>query len=367
LTALLLALTDVLSTLLADAAGGGPGTLLSRAALAAGTGAIALSPFVACFVAILTVAGAVVLWLEMFMREAAVYVVVLLLPFTFSAFVWPARRVWALRAAELLVALVLCKLVIVAVLTLGAAAFAHSATVTGTLTGLVLLILGVFAPWAMVRLVPFAELADGAVSRIRQEAPVPRSPVGMALAAAEPAEEWARTATARMRREADRVTGEPGPPAGGAHEPARSAPPGEAESVLLGAGAGRHGAARAAPDADHRGGTAHEGEAGAPLDRPNPETGARPASGRGEGDGHGEAAAGDTDIAAPGERVPDMPRRWQAPDWSWRPLHLGLDKGFPPPELWVDPDGEAPTTAVDPPPSEQTELAPNAEPRADDE
>ena len=57
-----------------------------------------------------------VLWLELLMREAAVYVIVLMLPLVFAALVWPARRVWAVRAVELLVALILSKFAIVAVL-----------------------------------------------------------------------------------------------------------------------------------------------------------------------------------------------------------------------------------------------------------
>ena len=56
------------------------------------------------------------------MREAAVYVIVLMLPLAFAALVWPARRVWAVRAVELLVALILSKFAIVAVLALGGAA-----------------------------------------------------------------------------------------------------------------------------------------------------------------------------------------------------------------------------------------------------
>ena len=70
--------------------------------------------------------GALVLWLELLMREAAVYVVVLMLPLAFAAMVWPARRVWAIRAVELLVALILSKFAIVAVLTLGGAALGQS-------------------------------------------------------------------------------------------------------------------------------------------------------------------------------------------------------------------------------------------------
>ena len=68
------------------------------------------------------------------MREAAVYVVVLMLPLAFAALVWPARRIWAVRAVELLVALILSKFAIVAVLSLGGAAISASAghaSVTG--------------------------------------------------------------------------------------------------------------------------------------------------------------------------------------------------------------------------------------------
>ena len=71
------------------------------------------------------------------MREAAVYVIVLMLPLVFAAMVWPARRVWAIRAVELLVALILSKFAIVAVLALGGAALGHSVghSVTGLLAG----------------------------------------------------------------------------------------------------------------------------------------------------------------------------------------------------------------------------------------
>ena len=65
------------------------------------------------------------LWIELLIREAAVYVIVLMLPLFFAAMVWPARRVWAVRAVEMLVALILSKFAIVAVLSLGGAALGH--------------------------------------------------------------------------------------------------------------------------------------------------------------------------------------------------------------------------------------------------
>src|SRR5205085_2642347 len=90
----------------------------------------------------------------------------------FAALVWPSRRVWAVRSVELLVALVLSKLAIVAVLELGGAALdqlGHHglAGVMAGLSGTALLLLAALSPWAVLRLVPMAELAGGAVDSLR--------------------------------------------------------------------------------------------------------------------------------------------------------------------------------------------------------
>jgi hypothetical protein len=139
----------------------------------------------------------------MLVREAAVYVIVVLLPVAFSAMVWPARRIWALRAIELLVALILSKLAIITVLTLGGAALDSSGPLT-FMAGIVLLSLAILAPWAMLRLVPFAELA-GAAQRLRPETIAGgRTPAALALGAAEAGHDWAASTTARMRRDAER-------------------------------------------------------------------------------------------------------------------------------------------------------------------
>ena len=104
-----------------------------------------------------------VLWLELLMREAAVYVIVLMLPLFFAALVWPARRVWAVRAVELLVAVILSKFAIVAVLSLGGAALGHTliAGPAAELQGATLILLAAFSPWALIRLLPLHELAAG--------------------------------------------------------------------------------------------------------------------------------------------------------------------------------------------------------------
>jgi hypothetical protein len=205
LTMLLLAASDQLSGIVSSAAGNQSGHFFGRASgLVGSLTALSHSPFLAFFVALLTVAGAVALWFELLMRAAAVYVIVLMLPLAFAAFVWPARRVWAIRAVELLVALILSKFVIVAVLSLGGAALSQSAmhSFTGMLAGFVLLVLGAFAPWALLRLLPLAEIASGAAGSLQREA-------RGALGAGQRSEAWAgegdrwASRTAEMRREAE--------------------------------------------------------------------------------------------------------------------------------------------------------------------
>ena len=157
------------------------------------------------------ISGAFALWIELLMREAAVYVIVLMLPLAFAAMVWLARRIWAVRAVELLVALILSKFVIVAVLSLGGAAISASTghqSVAGVMAGAVLVLLAAFSPWAMLRFVPMAEPASGAAGGLRGE-------VGRAGAIANDArvlaEEWSEIATAAMRRNAQGGGTDPGP------------------------------------------------------------------------------------------------------------------------------------------------------------
>ncbi len=160
ITMLLLAASDEMSAVVSSASGNAGGTFLGHV----GVLVAASNPFVAFFVALLTVTGCIALWLELLVREAAVYVIVLMLPLFFAALVWPARRVWAVRAVELLVALILSKFAIVAVLALGGAALEHAAalSITSLLAGLTLVLLAAFSPWALLRLLPLHELASAA-------------------------------------------------------------------------------------------------------------------------------------------------------------------------------------------------------------
>jgi hypothetical protein len=214
LTMLLLSASDEMSAIVSSAAGNAGIRFLERASLTiGGLTILSGSPFLAFLVGLLTAAGALVLWLELLMREAAVYVIVLMLPLVFAAFVWPARRVWAIRAVELLVALILSKFAIVAVLALGGAALSHSVghSVTGFLAGIVLLTMGAFAPWALLRLMPLAELASGAAGSLRRDAREARTAWAIADAGATAAQErwgddWAGRLMVGMRRQADEAS-----------------------------------------------------------------------------------------------------------------------------------------------------------------
>ena len=202
LVMLLLAASDEMSAIVAKAgAGGGTHFLVLAGASAGLLSLLHGSPFLAFLVGLFTVAGAIVLWLELLAREAAIYVVVLMLPLAFASLVWPARRKWAIRTVELLVALILSKFAIVAVLALGGAALGHgpSEGVAGMLAGFVLVTLGAFAPWALLRLLPLAELASGAVGSFRSEARVVGGQLEAAGGRADYAGDWARLVAARLR------------------------------------------------------------------------------------------------------------------------------------------------------------------------
>jgi hypothetical protein len=206
ITMLLLAASDQLSSVVSSAAGDASTHFLRHASLTIGTLTVASgSPFLAILVGLFIVGGAFALWIELLMREAAVYVIVLMLPLAFAAFVWPARRIWAIRAVELLAALILSKFAIVAVLSLGSAALTAGTGhgLTSALAGVVLLIMGAFAPWALLRLLPLAELASSAAGSLRSQMRGGVEPsLEFATGSAHAGEEWAASTTAQMGRDA---------------------------------------------------------------------------------------------------------------------------------------------------------------------
>ena len=184
-----------------------------------GFGAAALA-FLVAFVA--TIAGLMV-WLELIVREAAIYIAVLFFPVGLAASIWPALRSWVRRLSMLLLMFVLLRPVVVIVLALagsvtasglsfGNGSIPHS---VGTiLAGVVIFALAAFTPWTLMFLLGTeigamysrggaqwraggAQLRRQPAGRGRRWSPSRRSP-----AAGEPA-----TAAVRERGSADRGGG----------------------------------------------------------------------------------------------------------------------------------------------------------------
>jgi hypothetical protein len=179
-----LAITDAMSTAIAQGTGIDSGHFLASVTvgLSVTSGGQPSAPAFVMFMGGLAVVfGALLVWVELLIRAAAVYVAVLFLPLALASLAWPAIAHWCRRLVDTLVALVLGKFVIVAVLSLAAGALAGgTSSVPGggsgagsggagggfaaVLGGAALLLFAAFAPWALFRLLPFLEA--GAVGHL---------------------------------------------------------------------------------------------------------------------------------------------------------------------------------------------------------
>lgn len=112
--------------------------------------------FVQIILAVLTLCGAVLLWLELTVRSAGVYVATFFMPLALVAYIWPSTAGIAKRAVEILVSLILSKFVIVASISLGLAALAGGG-VDAPISGAAILLIAAFAPFTLFRLAPVVE------------------------------------------------------------------------------------------------------------------------------------------------------------------------------------------------------------------
>lgn len=177
--------TDAMSAQFIAAAGVNTHNLL--APLESALGSVPGAPgFVMFLAAFLVAVFALVLWLELVVRAAAITAAALFLPLVLSALVWPAIGHWARRLADTLAALVLSKLVIAAVISLATGAIAGglegssstSSRFGDVVVGIALLLLATFSPFIVLRLIPMVEAGsigqlEGARHRLRQAAQKP--------------------------------------------------------------------------------------------------------------------------------------------------------------------------------------------------
>jgi hypothetical protein len=103
---------------------------------------------------LLIIAGCLAIWLELVVRAAAIELAVFFMPLALAGLVWPATSHWAKRLVEILVALLLMKPVIVGALCLGAGAVVDVGHPSTAVSGLAILLIASFAPYALLKLVP---------------------------------------------------------------------------------------------------------------------------------------------------------------------------------------------------------------------
>ena len=120
-----------------------------------GGGVVFGSIFIGLFLAF----ACLVVWVELIVREAAIYLAVMFLPLGFAAYIWPALSGWLRRLVEVIVALVLSKLVIAAALGLAASALANQEGFGALVAGAAMFLLAAFSPFALFKLIPLGEMA----------------------------------------------------------------------------------------------------------------------------------------------------------------------------------------------------------------
>ena len=139
------------------ASGPGAGT-----ATGAASGAVAVPLFVGFIAAFVAAFAAFLVWVELLMRDAAIYAVALFMPLAIAASIWPRWMSALRRTGELVIVVVFSKFVIVSIIALAASLLANTGgKVEHVLAAGALLLLACFAPFVLFKLVPFAE---GAVS-----------------------------------------------------------------------------------------------------------------------------------------------------------------------------------------------------------
>lgn len=253
-----------------EVGGGAGGTNVAGATAGQAAGSTAVPLFVTFLAAIIGAFAAFMVWLELLMRDAAVYVVALFMPLALAASIWPRWAGALRRTGELLLVVIGSKFVIVSIISLAAGLMAENdGRVEHILAASALMLLACFAPFVLFRLVPFAEgamasaygrrsAAGGAVSgvQIASDVQIMRN-----MASSNFGESGATLwnagekggGSAGPEPSGPRGGGGPGAGAGGGGGGAAGGGEAAAGGAAAGAGAGAAGAAAAVPAAAVRG------------------------------------------------------------------------------------------------------------------
>jgi type IV secretion system protein TrbL len=167
----LLELTDALSTAVLTHSGDQATHFLSGFGV---TAAGATQGFAAVVMGLVAVIAGLFVWVELIVRSVLVYILVALSPLSFAAMVWPSARGVLRRTIELLLAVILSKLVICITISVGVAALSGAGGTNGNrndvgttvgagmgtlFVGTAILVIAAFAPFIVLRLIPWTEAA----------------------------------------------------------------------------------------------------------------------------------------------------------------------------------------------------------------
>jgi type IV secretion system protein TrbL len=168
-------------------------------------GEVAAPLFVAFLAAAIGGFAAFFVWVELLMRDAAVYVVSLFMPLALASSIWPRWSGAMRRTGELIVVVIGSKFVIVSIIALAAGLVSSdSGGVEHVLAATALMLLACFSPFALFRLVPFAE---GAMSAAYSRRHAGASTMGGARSIGSSAQVMRRTASASWGRGASGRSG----------------------------------------------------------------------------------------------------------------------------------------------------------------
>lgn len=165
LAALLIGATDELTRVVAADAGKSTGIWFKELARPLGpdvggvsTAAIAeaggIPSMLRALVGMLMVLGSVVVWIELTLRSAAIYLTVACLPLAYVAMLYPRWVTAGRRAVEVVLALIFSKFFIVLALSIGAKALGEGDGINALMAGLSILVLTAFVPVAIFMLLP---------------------------------------------------------------------------------------------------------------------------------------------------------------------------------------------------------------------
>jgi hypothetical protein len=173
--------------------------------------------------ALVEVAVAVLLWIELLFRDAAIYVAVLFFPFTLAVAIWPRLSDANAKLVRILAMFIIFKPVALIVMMTGAnlllggvSFYAGVAPSAGTiLAGLAVLAMAAFAPWAVMHLVGLDSGVMGSSSGRRRAGGAAGGLGGSSAAGAVGGELYGGTIAAGGGAAAAAAAGAAGPRAGG--------------------------------------------------------------------------------------------------------------------------------------------------------